>query len=210
MTSSSATVSRSAAPFALDAAWVVVGSLLLGGLTSVAQGMLPDSLRSLANSPSGWTLLTVVTIAARRPRLGAAAVLGAVSFVCLVLGYTFVSELRGMSYSPAFWGAVGLVAGPAVGWATSAALDPRPLLSAVGSSLIAGVAVTDAVYGLTVVADTTSPVYWSIAGVAGVVFVVLVAWRRHLAWRYVALQVALTLLWVGIGTAGFAVLNGGA
>jgi Family of unknown function (DUF6518) len=192
----------------LVGAWIVVGSLVVGGLTSVAQGFLPDSLRSVANSPSGWTLLTVVMILVARLRLLPAACLGAVSFVCLVLGYTFVSELRGLSYSPALWGAVGLVVGPVVGWSTSAAFDARPFLSVLGSSVIAGIAITDAVYGLTVIADTTSPVYWWIAGVAGVMFLGLVALRRRLPRRYVAVQVGLTLAWIAVGSAGYAVLNG--
>lgn len=190
------------------AAWIVVGSLVLGGLTSLAQGFLPDSLRSMANSPSGWTLLTVIMIAIPRLHLLPATVLGAVSFVCLVLGYTFVSDLRGLTYDPTFWGAVGLVAGPAVGWATSAAFGAGRLLNAWGSSLIAGIAITDAVYGLTVVADTTSPVYWSIAGVAGVALLVLVALWRQLRGPYVALQLGLTVAWVAVGTAAYAVLNG--
>ena len=185
-----------------------MGSLLLGALTSFAQGVLPDWLRSFANSPSGWTLLTVVMISLRRPRLLPAAGLGAVSFVCLVLGYTLASELRGLSYSPLLWGAIGLVAGPAIGWATSAAFDPRPFLRAMGSSLIAGVAITDLVYGLTVVADTTSPVYWLIAGVAGVIFLGLVAARGQLRCRYVAGQVGLTVMWVAIGSGAYAALNG--
>lgn len=189
-------------------AWIIVGSLTLGGLTSLAQGFLPDSLTSLANSPSGWTLLTVIMISIPRLRLVPAACLGAVSFVCLVLGYTFVSDLRGLTYNPAFWCAVGLVAGPAVGWSTSASFDARRLLNVLGSSLIAGIAITDAVYGLTVVSDTTSPVYWWIAGVAGVAFLGLVALRRQLAGPYVAIQIGLTLAWVALGTVGYAVLNG--
>jgi hypothetical protein len=192
----------------LVGAWIVVGSLVVGGLTSVAQGLLPDSLRSVANSASGWTLLTVVMIALAHLRLLPAAWFGAVSFVCLVLGYTFVSELRGLSYSPALWGVVGLLVGPVVGWSTSAAFDARPLLSVLGSSLIAGIAITDSVYGLTVIADTTSPVYWWIAGVAGVVFLVLVAVRQQLPRRYVAVQIGMTLAWIAVGSAGYAVLNG--
>ena len=207
-TPSSSVISHPHPSLWLDAAWVIVGSLLLGGLTSFGQGVLPDSLRSFANSPSGWTLLTVMMVSVRRPSLLPAACLGAVSFVFLVLGYTMVSELRGLSYSPLFWVAVGLVAGPAVGWSTSAAFDRRPLLSAVGSSLIAGIAITDAVYGLTVVADTTSPVYWSSAGVAGAIFLVLTALRQQLQWRYVAVRGGLTLMWVAIGSTGYAALNG--
>lgn len=207
MTSRS-TPRSAAASGAVIAGAIVAGSLVLGGLTSVAQAALPDSLRSVANSPSGWTLLTVVLIALARLRLLPAAVLGAVSFVCLVLGYTLVSELRGLSYSPVLWGAIGVVAGPIVGWSTSAAFDRRPLLAAVGSSLIAGVPLTDAIYGLTVVADTTSPVYWWIAGVAGALFLGLVAVCRQLQARFVALQVGLTLTWIAIGSAGYVVLNG--
>lgn len=188
---------------------IIVGSLVLGGLTSLAQGFLPDSLSSLTNSPSGWTLLTVVMISIPHPRLLPAACLGAASFVCLVLGYTFVSDLRGLTYNPAFWCAIGLVAGPAVGWSTAAAWDARRLLNVLGSSLIAGIAITDAVYGLTVVSDTTSPVYWWIAGVAGVAFLGLVVRRQRLTWTYVALQIGLTIAWVALGTVGYSVINGG-
>src|SRR3954447_24502916 len=127
---------RSLSSMWLVGSWIVVGSLVVGGLTSVAQGLLPDSLRSVANSPSGWTLLTVVMILAARLRLLPAAFFGGLSFVCLVLGYTFVSELRGLSYSPELWSAVGLLVGPVVGWSASAAFDARPVLSVVGSSLI--------------------------------------------------------------------------
>lgn len=200
--------SRSRGRTVFVGAWIIVGSLVLGGLTSLAQGFLPDSLTSIANSPSGWTLLTVVMISVARLRLLPAALGGAVSFVCLVLGYTFVSELRGLTYNPAFWCAVGVVAGPAVGWSASASFDARRLLNVVGSSLIAGVAITDAVYGLTVVSGTTSPVYWWIAGVAGALFLGLVAVRRQLPARYVAMQIALTLAWVAVGSAGYVVLNG--
>jgi hypothetical protein len=48
---------------------VVAVSLVLGGLTSFAQGVLPDELRPLANSASGWTILTALIVW----RVGAAA-----------------------------------------------------------------------------------------------------------------------------------------
>ena len=87
----------------LFAILVVGASLLLGALTSWAQGVLPDALASFANSPSGWTLLTALLVAAARPSLVGGAVLGVVSFVSLVLGYTIGSELRGLTYDPLFW-----------------------------------------------------------------------------------------------------------
>ncbi|XGX80580.1 hypothetical protein LQK93_03420 [Terrabacter sp. BE26] len=87
----------------LSALAVVGASLLLGGLTSWAQGVLPDALASFANSPSGWTVLTALVVAAARPTLAWGAALGAASFVSLVLGYTIASELRGLTYNPVLW-----------------------------------------------------------------------------------------------------------
>lgn len=55
-------------PF-LSALAVVGASLLLGGLTSWAQGALPDALASFANSPSGWTVPMALLVAAARPSL---------------------------------------------------------------------------------------------------------------------------------------------
>ncbi len=191
----------------VDAAWIIGGSLLLGGLTSVAQGVLPDSIRPFANSPSGWALLTVVMIAIRRPPLLPALFLGAFSFMGLVMGYTIVSELRGLTYHPLLWAAVALIAGPAIGWSTSATFDARLPFAVTGSSLIAGVAITDAIYGLTAVADTTSPAYWVIAGTAGVVFLGCAGLRRPVRWWVVALRVGLTIGWVSLGSAGYAALN---
>jgi hypothetical protein len=106
---------------------VTLASLLLGALTSWAQGVLPDALASFANSPSGWTVLTAALVAAARPSLGWGAAAGVVSFVALVLGYTFASELRGLTYDPTLWGAVGVVAGPFVGVAAAAIVGTRPL-----------------------------------------------------------------------------------
>jgi len=42
---------------------VLVASFLLGGLTSYAQGFLPDAAAPFANSASGWTLLTALLVA---------------------------------------------------------------------------------------------------------------------------------------------------
>ncbi len=126
--------SGSAHSIGITVAWIVAGSLMGGALTSIAQGLLPDSFRAVANSPSGSTLLTVALILASCPRLLPAACLGAVSFVCLVLGYTFASELRGESYDPTFWGAIGLLVGPAVGWSASAAAGGADLRATVRAS----------------------------------------------------------------------------
>ncbi len=150
---------------------VVVASLVLGGMTSFAQGWLPDSLNSLSNSSSGWTILTVVLILWSGFRFPVAAVAGAVSFVLLVVGYTIASELRGLTYNPTQWGVIGLLAGPFVGTAT-AWLRERDHRGALGTGLLAGIGIGEAVYGLTVVDDTTSPVYWTIIGVVGALLLI--------------------------------------
>jgi hypothetical protein len=148
----------------------VLLSVLLGGATSWAQGVLPSELSSFANSASGWTVLTALLVFWSRARTAPAALLGAVSFVLLVLGYAVASQLRGLWYDPLFFSAVGLAAGPLVGIAASW-LRATGVRTALGVALLAGIGVGEAVYGLTVVRETTSPVYWSVIGVAGLVLV---------------------------------------
>lgn len=186
---------------------VVAASLLLGGLTSWAQGLLPDALSSFANSPSGWTALTAVLVAAARPSLPEGAVLGVLSFVALVLGYTAASELRGLSYDPTLWGAVGVVAGPFVGAAAAAVAGRRALAAALGAGALAGVLAADGIYGLTVVDDSTSPVYWTLCLVAAVALVAVVA-RRLRTRTATAGVLASAVAATGVLSAGYAVLNG--
>ncbi len=150
---------------------VAVVSVVLGAVTSWAQGFLPDAWAPLANSPSGWAALTALVVMASRPTLRWGAVLGVVGFVCLVLGYTLGSELRGLTYNPMLWGAIGLVTGPVIGAAAAGTASTRSVPVALGSGVLAGVLVADGIYGLTVVADTTSPVYWTTVLVAGLVAV---------------------------------------
>lgn len=152
-------------------------SVLLGGLTSFAQGWLPAAAAPFANSASGWTLLTVLLVAWARlaPRLSA--VLGAVSFVLLVLGYTWAAGLRGLTYSPVLFTVVGLIVGPPVGLAT-AWLRSAGVRAASGTAALAGIAVGEGVYGLTEVADTTHPAYWVVIAVVGLGLLILMLMRR--------------------------------
>jgi hypothetical protein len=190
----------------LRLAVVVPGSLALGALTSWAQGVLPYALASFANSPSGWTVLTVLLVAAVRPSLPVGAVLGAVSFVSLVLGYQLGSAVRGLSYDPTIWGGVGVIAGPFVGAAAAALVGRQVLPAALGAGALAGVLVSDGIYGLTVVAESTSPVYWTLCLVAGVVLIAAVAARlRSVA--VLGLAVATAAVATGVLSGGYAVLN---
>ncbi|WP_435741417.1 DUF6518 family protein [Nocardioides sp. SYSU DS0663] len=194
-------------PRTFSSALAVVGaSLLLGGLTSWLQGLLPDALASFANSPSGWTALTALLVAAARPSLPWGAALGVASFVALVLGYTVASELRGLSYDPVFWSVVGIIAGPFVGAAAAAVVGLRAVHAALGAGALAGVLIADGIYGLTVVDSTTSPVYWTLCLVAGAAVVGLTAVRLRTP-AAAAGVVASAAAATGVLSLGYGVLN---
>ena len=190
----------------VSASAVVAGSLVLGAATSWAQGVLPDALESFANSPSGWTLLTVLMVVAVRPPVALGAVLGMLSFVSLVLGYTVASEVRGLSYDPLFWSVVGVVAGPFVGAAAAVLVGRHVIGTALGAGALAGALIADGIYGLTVVAGTTSPVYWVLCLVGGVALVGVVAVRLRTRVAVVTL-LATAVVATAVLSAGFAVLN---
>ncbi|MFI6424543.1 DUF6518 family protein [Promicromonospora sp. NPDC050880] len=183
---------------------VVALSFLLGGLTSYAQGFLPDSFASFANSASGWTVLTASLLYWSRMRTGPAAVLGAVSFVLLVLGYTVASQVRGLVYDPLLFSVVGVVAGPFVGMA-AVWLRAAGVRAALGTALLAGIGAGEALYGLTVVRETTSPVYWTLIGVAGLALLAVMLVRRIRGAVPVALAVAGTVV---VGVAFVAAYSG--
>lgn len=174
---------------------VSVASFLLGVLTSYTQGALPDAWRSFANSASGWTLLTVLLVFATRASTRLAAVLGALSFVLLVLGYTAGARLQGLSYSPVLFGVVGLVVGPFVGVAATW-LWARCVHAALGTALLSGIFIGEAVYGLTVIADSTKPEYWVAIGAVGVMLLIGMLALRVRGW--VPAMIAI------LGTAGVA------
>jgi hypothetical protein len=70
-----------------------------------------------------------------------------------------------------------VVVGPFVGVAASW-LRAAGVRAALGGALLAGIGVGECVYGLTVVGDTTSPVYWTLIGVAGLALVAGLLVRR--------------------------------
>lgn len=185
---------------------IVGASLLLGGLTSWAQGVLPDALASVANSPSGWTLLTALLVAAARPTLPWGAALGGASFVSLVLGYTIASDLRGLFYSPLLWCVVGVLAGPFVGGAAAAVVRSHNLQAALGAGALAGVFFADGIYGRTVIGSSTNSIYWNFCLVAGAALTVVTALRLRTA-HAALVVIASTAASTGVLTLGYALLN---
>ena len=159
---------------------VLAAGLALGGLTSLGQATLPDQVSSLANSVTGWTLPTIVLVLLTARSFGEAAASGALGFVALTIGYAVVSTLRGFPFDPLTWAVIGLIAGPVVGVATFA-LRGVPTRATLGGGLLAGLFLGEGVYGLTVVAATTSPVYWWIAIALGAsLLIVMIARLRAL------------------------------
>lgn len=150
---------------------VIAVSLALGGLTSYGQTFLPFAINSFANSGGGWTILTFALIWLVRLKPLPAAVLGAVSFVLLVEGYRIVSGWRGFYYAEPFqdtFTVVGLLAGPVVGVSAALLRGGRPSWKPLAASPVTAVLIGEGIYGLTVVAETTSPVYWIIEIVLGI------------------------------------------
>ena len=170
------------------AAVVAVSSFLLGAATFYAQGFLPGALTSFANSASGWTLVTVLLLTCIRVRAAVAALLGATSFVLLTLGYSAAAQLRDLFYDPTLFGLVGVVVGPFVGVAASWLWATPSWRPALGTALLAGIGVGEAVFGLTVVADTTSAVYWVLIGAAALALLVAMLIRRirGVLWKLLA------------------------
>lgn len=157
---------------------VIVVSFLSGMLTFFAQGLLPDAVNSFANSASGWTLVTVLVLAWARVRTAFAAVLGAASFVLLTVGYSASAHLQGLFYDPTLFAVVGVLVGPFVGIATSWLRAESVWKAAAGTALLSGIGLGEGAYGLTMVADTTSPVYWALVGVMALGLLVAMLIRR--------------------------------
>lgn len=159
---------------------VLVFSLVVGGLTSPAQGFLPEWMSSLANSAGGWSMLAFVAVWLSRARPLLGAVLGAVSFVAMVEAYGIVSLWRGFFLADplsSMWIPVGLVAGPIIGLAAALVRHASRRWGIAGVAVLSAVLVAEGVHGLTVVAETTSPVYWTLEIVLAVGFLAAAALR---------------------------------
>ncbi|MCO5293407.1 MAG: DUF6518 family protein [Homoserinimonas sp.] len=184
-------------PFVLRFVVVALASFLLGALTVFAQGWLPDEWRSFANSASGWTLLTALMAFASRAKPSEASLLGALSFVILVLGYSAGATWIGLHYSPLIFVVVGVVVGPFIGLA-AAWLRDHGWRAAAATALLSGIFVGESVYGLTVVADTTAPHYWVAIGALGVALLAgMLGWRIRGGWPVTIATVGTALVAAG-------------
>lgn len=83
----------------------LAGALLIGFLTSFAQGWLPAPISSLANASGSWSLVAFLLALLDR-RMWVSVGIGVLALVAMVLGYDLASILRGSGVSPfytLFW-----------------------------------------------------------------------------------------------------------
>jgi uncharacterized protein DUF6518 len=161
--------------------FVLLTAAVWGGLTSLGQQYLPDDLRSLANASGPWLAVVMGSIFVARPRPAIAIILGVLGFIVMNEAYGTVSRWRGYFYGgglSSMWNQIALVVGPVAGIAATWLRSSRELLVALGAAAAAAVLIGEGMYGLTVVSDTTSPVFWSIELAAGVCLVAVTAVLR--------------------------------
>lgn len=193
---------------ALRAALIVlVTAAVTGGLTSFGQQYLPDELRSLANGAGPWFAVLVGAIVVARPRPVLAIILGVLGLIVMNEAYGVVSRWRGFYYGgslSSMWNQIALLVGPVAGIAATWLRSPRPSLVALGASAPAAVLIGEGLFGLTVVSDTTSPVFWTIELAAGIGVVVVTAVTRLRTISAIGVLVGAT----AVGTALFYVVYG--
>ena len=165
---------------------------MVGGITSIGQSLLPYLLAPAANSAGTWVLSAfALCLVNRMPARGL--VLGALALFAMVIGYALVSELRGFTAGARlvlFWGAASVVVGPFVGTSAAWVRGANGMRPAIGAGIIGGVLIGEAVYGLTLIAETTPAGYWAAELVAGLVVVVAGGRRSFLAALAVAAAAA--------------------
>lgn len=184
---------------------VALVAITAGALTPFGQQYLPEWLSSLANSSGSWTMIGLLAVYLSRARGVLAALLGIAALILLNETYAAVSTARGYPYAGGLaseWTFVAVVAGPIVGLAASWLRSQRPVLVALAVAAPSAVLVGEGIYGLVLLADTTSPVYWWLQIVGGVVFVAVRKLRRP---GVVALAAALTVVGAALFYALYAV-----
>jgi len=167
-----------------------------GVLTPFGQQFLPEEVSSVANASGSWTMVGLLAVYLSRARGVLAAVLGIVALLALNVTYGAVSSARGYPYSAgldSMWTYVAVVAGPLVGLCAAWLHGSAPRLVALAVAVPSAVLVGEGVYGLTQVADSTSPVYWWLQIAGGVAFVAVVSMRMLRTPTLIAAAGALTL-----------------
>ena len=128
----------------------LLSGLLVGAVTNVLQGVLPNALQALSNSGSVWSTAAFVAGAVVKVRGRTAVVAGTAIEIGAVVGYYAYAELfrdgMGSLAWPLFWLAVALVAGPIFGTAGAWWRTGEDWRRTAGPALLGGVFGMDAVW----------------------------------------------------------------
>ncbi len=182
--------------------------LLLGVLTSYAQGWLPQEVGSVANSSGSWALIAfLLALLAASSRIAAAC--GVLALAALLLGYVLGAGVRGYPQSSGtiiFWGLAAGLVGPFLGLGARWVRAGPPTLAALGAGGMSGALVGEGVYGLRYIADSTYPPYWWGQIVVGVALLGWVAARRFRRLVPLALSAVVAL---GVAAAFIVVYSAG-
>ncbi len=172
---------------------VLAVGLVLGGATSYAQTALPGALLPIANSSSGWTVLTVLIVWIARRRAVLSALLGVVAFEALVEGYAIVSRWRGFDDTELLFLAIAVPAGVAVGVAASwlRTCDRR---AAAAAGLLAGIGLGETAFTLLVRQAGAGLPYWTVIALLSVTLLIAVAITRLRRLPLIALEIGLALV----------------
>jgi hypothetical protein len=137
-------------------ALIVATGLLVGVITEIGQGLLPDGFSQIANSISPW-LLVAFLLGSRMPdrRWAAAAGFGTLAFA--LIGYYALTQLRfgygGSTGSLVLWSIAAIVGGPVFGVAgwTWRVEDGWRRAAAIG--LLAAVAIAEGFYLIAIIPE---------------------------------------------------------
>lgn len=172
----------------------VLIAITAGALTAQGQSALPDALRSVANSAGSWSLLAFA-LALRAPDAVRATAAASVALVGLLAGYIMLDEARGFPASHRlilFWLIASIIAGPALGLGAHLLRRGTPVQAVFATGVLCGVLLGEGIYGLTVIADTTSGIYWTLEITIAVLVFVFAAGRYLRRCSGIALAVGVT------------------
>ena len=173
---------------------MTAGGFAVGMLTSFGQAVLPFEMASLANSAGAWSLAAfLLCLCNAVPSRGL--LLGFLALAGMLAGYFVATELRGFPTGRSlvlFWGVAAIVVGPVLGVGAAWVRGTERRRVAAGAAAIAGILVGEGAYGLTIVAGTTSPVYWALQVVLGLGIVIWLSATRLREPASIALCIVLT------------------
>lgn len=125
-------------------------------------------------------------------------------------GYAIISGRRRLSYAQtcsSVWGYLGLLAGPIIRAAASLTRHGTERWKVPGFVPISAVLLGERVWALLNVADTTSPIYWSIEIPLLIVIMTAVLMKRGSSRAQVLTSIASYGLGAGVIVAGYIVLG---